>query len=71
MTRAPPLDLDLFEPVYTGAEGVWTDDTLDWIAYASHESSVAFAGTLADRLRATWTDPDDWSWVPWWDQPAK
>jgi hypothetical protein len=65
------LDLDLFEPVCTGAEGVWTDDTLGWIAYASHESSVTFAGTLADRLRATWTDVDDWSWLPPRDQPAK
>ncbi|MEU0882747.1 hypothetical protein ABZ345_29415 [Lentzea sp. NPDC005914] len=38
------------------------------IAYASHESSVAFAGTLADRLRSSWPDLDDWAQVPRWDQ---
>ncbi|WP_439655879.1 hypothetical protein ACSHWB_25945 [Lentzea sp. HUAS TT2] len=65
------LDLDEFAPVYTGAEGIWTDDTLDWIAYASHESSVAFGGTLAERLRTSWPDVADWTWVPLWDQPAK
>lgn len=58
------LDLELFEPAYTGAEGVWTDDTLDWIAYASHEHTVAFAGTLAERLKTTWPDIDDWRWRP-------
>lgn len=65
------LDLDGFEPSYTGAEGVWTDETLDWIAYASHESSVAFGGTLAERLRTSWKDLTGWGWVPVWDQPAK
>ncbi|MET9231812.1 hypothetical protein [Lentzea sp. NPDC003310] len=65
------LDLDEFAPSYTGAEGIWTDDTLDWIAYASHESSVAFGGTLAERLRTSWPDLADWDWVPIWDQPAK
>lgn len=65
------LDLDLFEPTYTGAEGVWTDETHDWIAYASHEHSVAFGGTLAERLRTSWPDLADWGWTPWWDQPAK
>lgn len=65
------LDLDAFQPTYTGAEGIWTDETLDWIAYASHESSVAFGGTLAERLRTSWTDLAEWDWVPWWDQPAK
>lgn len=32
------IDLELFEPVYTGAEGFWTDGSLDWLIYASHES---------------------------------
>lgn len=65
------LDLDEFAPSYTGAEGIWTDDTLDWIAYASHESSVAFGGTLAERLRTSWAGLADWGWVAIWDQPAK
>ncbi|GGN04500.1 hypothetical protein GCM10011609_49740 [Lentzea pudingi] len=65
------IGLDAFEPTYTGAEGIWTDETLDWVAYASHESSVAFGGTLAERLRTSWPDHADWGWAPWSDQPAK
>jgi len=38
------LDLEFFEPVYTGAEGFWTDRSLDWLIYASHEDSVTVAG---------------------------
>ncbi|GLY54536.1 hypothetical protein [Lentzea sp. NBRC 102530] len=65
------VDLATLEPSYTGAEGIWTDDTLDWILYASHENSVAFGGTLAERLRTSWPDLADWGWAPIWDQPAK
>lgn len=62
------LDLDLFEPTYTGDEGGWTDETLDWVAYASHEQWVAFGGTLAERLTTSWPDIDDWRYVaPDWD----
>lgn len=45
------VDTALAEPRYTGLEGVWTDETLDWIAYASHELTITFGGTLADRVR--------------------
>jgi hypothetical protein len=44
------LDLPLFAPRYNGAEGMWTDESLDWLAYASHEGTVAFGGTLAERI---------------------
>jgi hypothetical protein len=40
----------LFSPQYTGAEGLWADARHDWVAYASHESTVAFGGALADAL---------------------
>jgi hypothetical protein len=59
------LDLDLFAPRYTGAEGVWSDDTLSWIAYASHEGTVAFGGSLAAALVEEWADLDDWRWRGW------
>jgi hypothetical protein len=32
------------EPVYNGEEGYWTSSTLDWLVYASHESSITIAG---------------------------
>lgn len=56
------LDVDLLAPRYTGAEGVWTDETLDWLASASHEGTVAFGGLLADRLPAALPNLDDRRW---------
>jgi hypothetical protein len=56
------VDVEMFEPQYTGAEGVWSDDTLTWIAFASHEGTVAFGGQLATALEAKWTDLDRWRW---------
>jgi hypothetical protein len=59
------LDVQLVAPRYTGAEGLWSDHTLDWIAFASHEGTVAFGGTLVGALRATWRDLDNWRWQGW------
>ncbi|NUP81899.1 MAG: hypothetical protein HOV96_30615 [Nonomuraea sp.] len=54
------IDVEMFAPQYTGAEGVWSDDTLTWIAFASHEGTVAFGGRLATALEAKWTELDRW-----------
>jgi hypothetical protein len=59
------LDLELFAPRYTGAEGVWSDNSLAWIAYASHEGTVAFGGLLASELTARWPDIRQWRWAGW------
>jgi hypothetical protein len=61
------LDLHLMAPKYTGAEGIWTDESLSWIAYASHEGTVAFGGTLAEGLERSWPDLDAWRWTTWSD----
>lgn len=58
------IDVDLVAPRYTGAEGVWSDDTLAWVAYASHEGTVAFGGHLAATLPALWPGLDRWRWSP-------
>jgi hypothetical protein len=58
------LDVELFAPRYTGAEGVWSDDTLAWIAFASHEGSVAFGGELAAALESRWSGVGRWRWSP-------
>jgi hypothetical protein len=58
------VDVEMFAPRYTGAEGVWSDDTLGWIAFASHEGTVAFGGQLATTLEARWPDLDQWRWSP-------
>jgi len=62
------LDLHLMAPQYTGAEGIWADESLSWIAYASHEGTVAFGGTLAESIEWTWPDLDAWSWTSWSDE---
>ncbi|MEU5694457.1 hypothetical protein [Actinosynnema sp. NPDC020468] len=46
------LDVDLVDPVYTGAEGVWTSAGVDWVGYASHEDTLAFGGVITAGLRA-------------------
>jgi hypothetical protein len=57
------MDVEMFAPRYTGDEGVWCDDTLAWIAFASHEGTVAFGGQLAAALKATWAGLDQWRWA--------
>ncbi|MBE1491488.1 hypothetical protein [Plantactinospora soyae] len=59
------VDVETFAPRYAGAEGVWSDDTLSWIAYASHEGTVAFGGHLAAALEVGWADVDRWRWSAW------
>jgi hypothetical protein len=53
------LDVHLVAFRYTGATGVWSDDTLSWIAFASHEGTVAFGGRLADHV-SSWPDLHRW-----------
>jgi hypothetical protein len=63
------LDVGILAPRYTGAEGLWSDLHHDWIAYASHEGTVAFGGILAAALLTTWPEVGDWRW-PGWPEPA-
>jgi len=37
---------------YDGAEGFWTSEDMNWLVYASHESSITFGGDwLIDGMR--------------------
>ena len=56
------LDLDLFDPVYNGAEGFWVSGRLDWIMYASHESSITIGGWLLDQVRTSWPNHANHIW---------
>lgn len=58
------VDVELFAPRYDGCEAVWCDDGLTWVAYASHEGTVAFGGELAAALRRTWAGIEQWRWSP-------
>jgi hypothetical protein len=51
------VELEILEPVYTGAEGFWMDGSFDWLIYASHEGSVTIAGArLLPALQAVWPE---------------
>jgi hypothetical protein len=56
------IDLELFEPIYTGeGEGFWTDGSLDWLIYASHEGSVTVAGAqLLPAFKKAFPEWPDW-----------
>ena len=54
------IDTALLAPYYNGAEGYWTTDGLDWLIYASHESTLTIAGArLLHAIQQQW---------PTWDQ---
>lgn len=48
------LDVSALEPHYNGAEGFWTSSALDWILYASHESSITVGGWVLDEVKRRW-----------------
>ncbi len=47
-------DVTLFDPQYNGAEGYWTSEDLDWIVYASHESTITVGGWLLEEIKKHW-----------------
>ncbi|MDI1462569.1 hypothetical protein QEZ54_16475 [Catellatospora sp. KI3] len=59
------LDVELVELGYHWAEGVWSDDSLSWMAYASHEDTVAVGGRLAEALAERLPHLDEWRWHGW------
>ena len=49
-------DVSLFEPYYNGAEGYWSSGDLDWVVYASHESSITVGGWLLTEIEDRWPE---------------
>jgi hypothetical protein len=56
-------DLSVFDPYYNGAEGYWSSGGLDWIIYASHESSVTVGGWLLEEVKNIWSDWNSRIWT--------
>jgi hypothetical protein len=56
------MEVRAWEPSYDGAEGFWFDDAMDWIMYASHESSTTVGGWLADAVLTHWKDAGNHEW---------
>lgn len=57
------IDLALLEPSYNGAEGYWISNDLDWIIYASHESSITVGGWLLNELKSKWPSWESHLWT--------
>lgn len=49
------IELSIFEADYTGAEGYWTSEKMDWLIYTSHENSITFGGEwLIEEIKSNW-----------------
>jgi hypothetical protein len=55
-------DVELFDPLYNGAEGAWTAPGYPWVIYASHESSLTVAGTLLSEIKRMWPNWQQHKW---------
>jgi hypothetical protein len=55
-------DVSLFDPYYNGAEGFWSAGDLDWIVYASHESSITVGGWLLAEIEERWPEWNQRIW---------
>jgi hypothetical protein len=54
------IELGLFDPLYLMREACWTSRDLEWLVYASHESSITIAGNwLISAFKAEWPDWKD------------
>lgn len=60
------LDTETAGFTYTGAEGFWTAREMEWMVYASHESSITFGGAwLAGTMRAALREFDRYLYRGW------
>lgn len=57
------LDASALEPHYNGAEGFWTSADLDWLIYASHESSITVGGWMLDEVKEAWPEWERYIWT--------
>ena len=57
------IELSAFEPLYNGAEGYWCDESLTWIIYASHESSITIGGWLLEEIKRKWPSWKERIWT--------
>ena len=56
--------IELFAPLYDGAEGYWCSQGLDWIVYASHEGSITVGGSLVATIHDVWPHYSEHPWKP-------
>jgi len=65
------ISLNDFEPYYPFLETFWTTESLDWVIYASHESSITVAGEwLLPAVQAAWPNWRARIWTtPFYERP--
>ena len=69
--RATEIELALFKPFCSFSEGYWTSENMDWLIYASHESSVTLAGDrLVAGVKSAWTDWETYLLDTPWLKPS-
>ena len=57
------IELNIFEPYYDGCEGFWCDSNFNWLIYASHESSITFAGSILSEIKSEWSNWQQRVWT--------
>jgi hypothetical protein len=57
------MELVFFDPSYNGAEGYWCTQNMNWIIYASHESSITIGGWLLDDVKSVWPNWKERIWT--------
>ena len=58
------LDVSAFEPYYNGAEGYWCAEPMDWVIYASYESSITVGGAwLIQAIQQRWPAWQAYLWT--------
>jgi len=56
------MDIELLDPIYNLAEGYWSSEQMDWIIYASHESSITVGGWMLDEIKEQWPAWSEYVW---------
>jgi hypothetical protein len=60
----PEYELELTELYPYEDEGYWCSEEMDWIIYASHESSVTIGGWLLGEVKKVWPNWEERIWKP-------
>ncbi len=64
------IELAHFEAAYDGREGYWTSGEMDWLIYASHESSITVAGEwLLEAVKSVWPEWREHVYTGWDHEP--
>jgi hypothetical protein len=51
--------------VYTGAEGLFASQRLDWIVFASHEGVTTVGGVIVAAIKDAWPSWQSGVWTGW------